>query len=404
MAKFRFWRNLLAFFVASTVALGPAFSQRSAAFYYRAGEVHLEKHRWTEAQEAFDLCLRQDPSYVDAYYSRAIVLEHFDSLNRALTDYNIYLEFRPEHHEALFARAQLRIRAGLLRLAQSDLKRLLRLPPGTTTTVTFRTNRYTGVADQVFTARGANQSYIYSALGDVALALHIPDSAAIYYDQAHQLSPDDPDLLVNRGLSYLQAGDTLRAIGDFRAALSIDPRHALAKHNLGVLGKSAGIDDKKMLDEAIEDNPKLPFALAERAWQRFQSKDFAGAQSDYSRAIALDPSQPDYFLNRGLAREKLNDTAGAFDDYTAALKLQNAFDKAWLNRGNLLAKLGKLQEAIADYNVAIINRPDYGAAFFNRAMAFHRLKQKDLACQDLKTAEKLGTQVESRMWKSICGL
>ncbi len=408
MSKFRFWKILSAFFVATGLfqghGMGQPEKQRSAAYYYRTGEVHLEKHRWTDALHAFDQCLRQDPAYADAYYSRAIVLERFDSLNRALTDYNIYLEFRPEHHEALFARAQLRLRLGQYRLAQSDLQRLLRLPPGATTTVTFRTNTYTGTADQVFTARSTSQSYILGALGEVALAMHLPDSAAYYFGEALKLAPDDPDLLLNRGLARLQSADTLRAVGDFRAALTINPQHALAKHNLGALRKSAGIDEKRMLDEAIEDNPKLPFALAERAWQRYQSKDFVGANADYTRAIALEPSQPEYLMNRGLVREKLNDPSGAFTDYTAALKLRNDFDKAWLNRGNLLARLGKLQEAIADYNVAIANRPDYAAAFFNRAMAYHRLKQKDLACQDLKTAEKLGISIESKMWKSICGL
>jgi tetratricopeptide (TPR) repeat protein len=76
---------------------------------------------------------------------------------------------------------------------------------------------------------------------------------------------------------------------------------------------------------------------------------------------------------------------------------------AWLNRGNLLAKLGKLQEAVEDYTVAITYVPNYASAFFNRAMVLNRLKQRDLACKDLQTAERLGSKVDPKAWKSICG-
>lgn len=379
--------------------------RRSAGFYYRVSEAQLLKHEWLAARDALNACLREDPMYADAYYSRAIVNEHFDSLNQALTDYNIYLEFRPEHYEALFSRAQLRMRMGMDELAKADLIKLLGMPQGETTAVFFRQDVYSGGVDQVFTSKGANKSYLYNALGLTSLKLNQYNEAVGFFDSALALSPRDPDLFMNRGIAKEKKADTTEAINDYQRALMYNPHHAVAKHNLSVItkGKNIAERDPKLLDEAIADNPNLPFAYAERAWWNFEKENFSQAIKDYDEAIKLDPRQPEYLLNRGLAKERLKDTQGAYADYTAAIKIRNDFEKAWLNRGNLLARLGRLNEAVEDYTVAITHFPEYASAFFNRAMVLNRLQKRDLACADLQTAEKLGVKVEPRAWKSICG-
>lgn len=382
--------------------------RRSADYYYRVGEVQLEKHNWIGARDSFDACLRENPRYADAYYSRAIIHEHFDSLDRALTDYNIYLEFRPEHHEALFGRAQVRMRLDQDELAKADLLRLLQLPPGETTTVFYRQDYHTGAVDQIFTSKGtegAHKGYILNTLGLLDVKLGSYDEAILYFDSSLRAAPGDPDVLVNRGTAKEKKLDTLAAIEDYKRALILDPQHAIAKHNLAAItkGKSYSGMDSKLLDEAVNDNPKLPFTYSERGYVNLQKGNYAKALDDYDHAISLDPTEPDYFLNRGLIREKLNNPQGAYSDYTEAIRLQNDYGMAWLNRGNLLAKLGKLQEAVEDYTVAITYVPNYASAFFNRAMVLNRLKQRDLACKDLQTAERLGSKVDPKAWKSICG-
>lgn len=406
MAKFRFcWILLCGACLCWTDGDAQDDKRRSAGFYYRVGEVQLGKHDWLAARDALNSCLREDPLYADAYYSRAIVNEHFDSLDQALTDYNIYLEFRPDHYEALFARAQLRMRMEQNELAKADLLRLLTLPPGKTTAVFFRQDAYSGGVDQVFTSNGANKSYLYNALGLTSMKLGQYHEAAVYFDSALVYSPTDPDLFLNRGIAKEKNADTTEAINDYQRALMYNPQHAVARHNLTVISRGKKIEDRdpKLLDEAIRSNPKLPFAYAERAWWNFEKGDFERAVADYDSAIKLDRSQPDYFLNRGLAKEKLKDTQGAFSDYTEAIRIRKDFEKAWLNRGNLLARMGKLNEAVEDYTVAITYVPGYASAFFNRAMVLNRLQKRDLACADLQTAEKLGAKVEPRAWKSICG-
>ncbi|MEI9921687.1 MAG: tetratricopeptide repeat protein [Bacteroidota bacterium] len=378
---------------------------RSASYYFRVGEVQLEKNQWLEARNSFDACLRKDHTFADAYYSRAIVHEHFDSLNQALTDYNIYLEFHPDHHEALFNRSQIRMRLDQYELAKSDLQKLLRLPrSGETTQVFFRQDQYAGQVDKVFTMQGGEKGYIYNAIGLVDLELDNYEEAIKYFDSAFLSSPHDPDLFVNRGIAKERKRDTVAAIADYQRALMFNPQHAVAKHNLATIGKGKDLAkvNAGLLDEAIDDSPNMPSAYAQRAYSNFQKGNFAKALEDYDKAIALDDSEPEYFLARGMTHERLNDPQKAYDDYSAAIKLKENFDKAYLNRGNILIKLELFKEAVDDYTNAIKYSPNNSSAYFNRALAFSYLNQGEVACDDLIKSAQLGAKVPSDIKQNIC--
>lgn len=378
---------------------------RSASWYFRVGELQVEKNEWFDALNSFNACLRKDHTFVDAYYSRAVVHEHLDSLNQALTDYNIYLEFRPDHHEALFNRSQVRMRLGQYELAKDDLVKLLRLPrSGETTQIFFRQDPYAGQVDKAFTMQGAEKGYIYNALGLVDMELDEYDEAIRYFDSAFISSPRDPDLFVNRGIAKEKKHDTTAAIADYQRALMFNPQHAVAKHNLALIGKGRDLTkiNSNLMDEAIEESPNMPSAYAQRGYSNFQKGNFEEALKDYDKAIALDGTEPEYFLARGMTRERLKDPQRAYDDYTAAINLKKQFDRAYLNRGNVLTKLDLFKEAIDDYSEAIKYSPNNSSAYFNRALAFSYLNQKEVACDDLQKAEKLGAKITSDVKQKIC--
>lgn len=378
--------------------------RRSADYYNRRGEVQLDKQNWLAALDFFNAALRQNHLLQEAYYSRAVVYDHLDSLNKAVTDYNIYLEFVPNHHEALFGRSQVRMRLGQYMLAKEDLLRVLRLPPGATTAIFFRQDANTGMVDRMFTSNGA-KGYIYNALGLVDTKLEQYDEAIKYFDSALYATPGDPELLVSRGLAHEKNRDTTSAISDYQRALRANPQHVGAKQSLEAIteGKQVAVDDSKWYDEAIAENPYTASVYAERAFMYFEKQYYHKALADYNKAISLDAYEPAYFLNRGLIKEMLQDNDGAYNDYTAAINIKTNFEKAWLNRGNLLTKLGRLDEALKDYSVAIAYWPQFASAFYNRAVVRKKLQQKDLACEDLNTAEKLGLPIDPKVRKSICG-
>jgi tetratricopeptide (TPR) repeat protein len=392
---------VLLFFAGAQNANAQEYGQeKSAVQNFRSAEVLMTRKSWDHALEALNYCLYKDASYTDAYYSRALVHEHLNSDDQALIDLNIYLEFRPDHYEALLSRAQLRLRTGQYEMARDDFNRLLNTAPGETTAVFFRMDNVTGGVDQVFSAKGAGRAYLFNFIGLADSKLGNFHEALVAFDSAISHAPDEPDTWVNRGIAKIGLTDTSGAIEDYRKALTISPHHALAKHNLAVVRPMA--EGGALLDQAIEDNPNMPFAWAERAYHKQEKKQWREALADYNEAIRLNSDEKEYFLNRGLVKEKLRDFDGAYKDYTKAIALQERFEQAWLNRGNLLSRLGRISEAIEDYSVAISWSPAYGAAWYNRALARHRINQREAACADLQNAEKFGMNVPVRAKAKIC--
>lgn len=373
------------------------------AQYFRNAETYVAGHRWEQALEALDACLARDPSITEAYFLRGTVREHFKLDEEALTDYNVYLELRPAQTEALFARGQLRFRLGKFEDAKADFLQLTYLPNSETTTVFFQQDAFAGGTTKMFTMQGAEKAYIFNYLGLTETQLNHFDDAIHWFDSAISRVNGDPDLYVNRGLAKEKNKDTPGALRDFRQALRLDPNHALAKHHLGTIAKSAHPDSSlALLNEAIADNPNMPFAYAERGYSRMEKGMYKDALGDYNQATRLDPSNPDHFLNRGLIKEKLGDLDGAYSDYTQAITLRADFYKAWLNRGNLLMRRGKLTDAVEDYTVAITYNAAYSSAYYNRAIALGRLQRNDEACADLRAAEVLGVEVDAKVKKQIC--
>jgi len=97
---------------------------------------------------------------------------------------------------------------------------------------------------------------------------------------------------LNRANIYAQRGKQDLALGDYAAAMALDPRNPLAPYNRGNL--------------------------------HFDAKRYDLAIADYTRAVELDGEFALAFLNRGLAHERLGDNAAAAKDYGQALAIDPA--------------------------------------------------------------------------------
>ena len=391
-------------FLVTTQMSAQSEKPKKAIYYFELGEQALNAKSYKAALAHFNECLRLEPYYMDAYYSRAIAKEHLNDSKGALLDYNIFLNSKPENTEALFSRAVIRYEQDQFALAREDFLKLLKLPPSETNTIFFRQDRFGAGTDKIFTTQSGGKATLFNYLGLIEVKLKKYNKAIEYLDSALRLEPKEPDYLVNRGIANLKLRDTVAAITDYQRALAIDPNHSLAIHNLGVLRRAQGEiqESEKLLDEAIEKNPSLPYPYAERAYFRLLNKNYKGALEDYDKILSIDKNDEESYLNRGLVKEKLKDYKGAFADYTLAISLKNDFEKAWLNRANLLVTLNRVNEAVEDYTVAITWYPEYTSAFYNRAIAYHKLGKKKEACGDLKKAIQLGAKVGQTMATKIC--
>jgi tetratricopeptide (TPR) repeat protein len=120
---------------------------------------------------------------------------------------------------------------------------------------------------------------------------------------ALNLSPDDPDLLIDRAVAANQIDRYQDAVDDLDHALFLEPRRA--------------------------------DALIDRAVALRHLNDLNPAMADINRAFIVDPQNPEAFLERGILRERTGDLDGARSDWEHAAALSPDTSTADLAQQNL---------------------------------------------------------------------
>ena len=102
--------------------------------------------------------------------------------------------------------------------------------------------------------------------------------------------------------------------------------------------------------------------------------DFAGAESAFEAAIAIDDRHAELHNNLGAALEAQDKFAAAAAAYARALVLAPDHAPAHYNRGNALRKQNAIPEAIACYERALALKPDYVEACNNLGLALRQVR------------------------------
>jgi tetratricopeptide (TPR) repeat protein len=108
------------------------------------------------------------------------------------------------------------------------------------------------------------------------------------------------------------------AAAAFRRALQVDPNHAPAHQNLGILALRLGDmrTAQDSLSRALALNPRLPLALNTMGVLYARQGDDARAVDHWRRAVDIDPRQYDALYNIGLVLMR----AGNREDARRALE------------------------------------------------------------------------------------
>jgi Tfp pilus assembly protein PilF len=140
----------------------------------------------------------------------------------------------------------------------------------------------------------------------------------------------------------------------YRAILILDPRHAEASYNLGILMQRRG--------------------------------SLTDAQIAYRHAIALRPDFVGAYSNLGTALQDGGRLDEAIEAYRQAITLQPDFAMAHMNLGVALKEQGKFDEAVLSYQRAITIEPGYDHAHSNLGAALIEMNQPALAVEACRRA------------------
>ena len=142
------------------------------------------------------------------------------------------------------------------------------------------------------------------------------------YDAALQQAPHHV-AYNNRGMAYLNKGDSQHAFDDFNRAIALNPGFGRAYSNRGSLLSDVGRYEEALqdFDRAIQCDPNLASAYNNRANTRANTGDLTGALADYDRSIQLSPKTPLFYNNRAAAYFRLGQNSTALADLKSCLAL-----------------------------------------------------------------------------------
>ncbi|MBI3723858.1 tetratricopeptide repeat protein [bacterium] len=133
--------------------------------------------------------------------------------------------------------------------------------------------------------------------------------------------------------------------------------------------------------------PKTALEYHERALQRYNRNELAGAIADYDKAIEIEPRNSRWWRNRASTKLTLGDSDGALSDYDRAIELDPGNFMAWCDRGALKNdKMHDLEGAFSDFSKAIELNPGHALAWANRGRVRIARGDYDGAIADLDRA------------------
>lgn len=279
------------------------------------------------------------------------------------------------------------------------------------------------------TASKTSSAEEFISLGGAKAKKQDYEGAIADYNQALQISPEDPDHYFRRGVAFRQKEDYQEALRDFNQVIHLSPKNTSAYLNRGLVrislkdyqgakadgdkaisldptlsdgyfirgdakyhlkdyeGANADYDQVIHLSTATKDVAKV---YAFRSEIRNQRGDYEGAKADGDQVIGLNPKYAGGYLIRGLAKYKLKDYQGAIADFDKGISLNPKNRTFYALRGKIRNQQGDYEGAKADGDKIVRLAPKFSTGYLIRGLARHKLKEYQGAIGDFEQVISLG--------------
>jgi tetratricopeptide (TPR) repeat protein len=167
------------------------------------------------------------------------------------------------------------------------------------------------------------------------------------YDAAIRLEPENAAVYTNRGAAYQANGDFDKAIDDHDEAIRLNPQYAAAYKNRASAYMGKGDYDRAIqdFDRAIQLDPTLAIAYSGRAESYYGKGDYDRAIQDYDEAIrrvqkdAREPHSVFVYLGRGGAYAARGIAYMGKGDKDRAARTSIAASRVWIGRSSWTQKM-----------------------------------------------------------------
>jgi protein O-GlcNAc transferase len=202
------------------------------------------------------------------------------------------------------------------------------------------------------------------------------------------------DELFSRAVAAQRDGDLIAAERDYRQILAINPQHALALSNLGViLGRRGELAEAMASAEnASKADPNLAVAHFNlgNIYRRVNRP--GDAVKSYQRVLQLTPGFAPGHLTLGIVRGELGDWPAAAEHFRRAIDLQPGIADGLYHLGEALTHLGEMDRAIITLRESLNQSPNLPRNYLSLARALFSAGQIDEAIPTVEHALRLQPQ------------
>ncbi len=295
------------------------------------GHVHMNKHKYVEAQTCYSLCLNLDPDNAVAYFNRGVAHywnEHYEEANTDLAQARL---LRPNYIDYIENHALALIKTKQWQQAKDALDKAIELGSKHTRIWYLRSNVRARLGD----AQGAKKDLDYFMTS----------------------KPCDEISWTTRGVRNVGASPE-QAMADFQAAIKVNPEYVQAYENIAYL-------------------------------QSEKMNDVAGAIRTMDRIVQLEPLDPAHVATRGVLHSRNKNRDLAHDDAQLAIKIRSDADTHYRVAG-IYAQTSQLEPTDAE----IALRHLATAAVMN-AETVMRMMKNDPDIKPLSQNPKFQSLIES---------
>lgn len=329
---------------------------------------------------------------------RASIKMNAGQLDSALSDMNEALAINAKDPNTLQLDGDLLMKLGRTEDAIGAYKRILAMDPVNRFALTSvgyasRTAGRDRDAERYFRrlAHAYPSLYVpYLALGDLYTTLHDFTKAEASYRKAYALAPRNPLIVAGAMNSAIEAQKlNVAAIWDRRATAQMQQEPQILREEERYLRLTGDYRQSAAVGrEAIKVLPKdrdVVVYLGYDLLQLGKYDELLKLTSEYSNVF---PKEPDIPLLAGYVHKHERKLEQAREDFTEALARDPNVTTAYVNRGYVLNDLHQPQDAAADFESALKRDPKNGEAHLGLAYARLDLHQPQAAIRQTELAEQ----------------
>ncbi len=305
----------------------------------------------------FPVILLAQPAYV--YHEKGLKLFGEEKYVEAIAQFDLAIKTDATYFEAYLDRGRANMQLGKNDLAMADFVKTTQL----------------------------NSSYAPGFFYKAKLGAQLGnDQQAIAdYTQSIKLNPDFSESYVNRGMLYVKTGKTTEALADFNKAIAMDGKNAEVFYQRGVLYRDMNKQTEALADftKAAQLSPAMGKAFFEQGKIHAAQNKNDLAAAEYSKAITLNVTGEDIYRRRANVYIAMGKDAEAIKDLSVIIdQLRSRDAGVYRQRGELYAKQKNYPFAIRDFNKALTFKKDDIPTLLARAAAnYAQGKTKYLAAE-----------------------